>query len=79
VTEHAARQAPRHFEFTGDGSCPFAMRPRVIEDAGAQLAFLPPYSPDLNPIELAWAKVKHLLRTWAARTWPLLVMPLPTQ
>jgi transposase len=45
--------------------------PRVralIEARGAQLWFLPSYSPDLNPIEEAFAKVKALLRTAAART-----------
>jgi transposase len=35
---------------------------RVIEAAGAQLRFLPPYSPDFNPIELAFAKLKAFLR-----------------
>ena len=40
---------------------------RVIEERGAQLLFLPPYSPDLNPIELAWSKVKTLVRGVAAR------------
>jgi transposase len=39
-----------------------------IETAGAQLLYLPPYSPDLNPIEKAWAKLKQLLRTAKART-----------
>ncbi len=34
----------------------------------AQLAYLPPYSPDLNPIELAFAKLKALLRKAAARS-----------
>jgi len=33
-----------------------------IRDAGAKLAFLPPYSPDLNPIEQVFAKVKHWMR-----------------
>jgi transposase len=41
---------------------------RAIEAAGAQLRFLPPYSPDLNPIENAFAKLKALLRKAAART-----------
>jgi transposase len=40
----------------------------VIEQAGAQGVYLPPYSPDLNPIELAWSKVKHYLRKAQART-----------
>ena len=41
---------------------------RAIRQAGAHLLFLPPYSPDLNPIELAFAKLKHLLRNVAERT-----------
>ena len=40
----------------------------AIEAAGAQLRYLPPYSPDLNPIEQAFAKLKALLRTAARRT-----------
>ena len=40
----------------------------AIEGAGAELRYLPPYSPDLNPIELAFAKLKKLLRDGAART-----------
>lgn len=39
-----------------------------IRDAGATVVFLPPYSPEFNPIELAWAKVKRLLRDAKART-----------
>lgn len=39
-----------------------------IEAVGARLLFLPPYSPDLNPIEMIFAKVKHLLRSLACRT-----------
>jgi len=34
----------------------------AIEATGASLLFLPRYSPDLNPIEAAWAKVKHFIR-----------------
>ena len=41
---------------------------RAIRQAGAHLIFLPPYSPDLNPIEQVFAKLKHLLRKAAART-----------
>ena len=41
---------------------------RAIRAAGAKLAFLPPYSPDLNPIEQAFAKLKTLLRKAAERT-----------
>lgn len=40
----------------------------LIEDAGAELWFLPPYSPDLNPIELIFSKVKRTLRSLAYRT-----------
>lgn len=40
----------------------------AIESVGAQLMYLPPYSPDLNPIELAFSKLKTLLRKAAART-----------
>lgn len=41
---------------------------RAIEQAGATLMFLPPYSPDLNPIEQVFAKLKSLLRAKALRT-----------
>ena len=41
---------------------------RAIRSAGAKLFFLPKYSPDLNPIEQVFAKLKHLLRKAAART-----------
>ena len=41
---------------------------KAIEAAGAKLLYLPPYSPDLNPIESAFAKLKALLRKAAERT-----------
>jgi transposase len=41
---------------------------RMIEARGAQRIFLPPYSPDLNPIELAFSKLKALLRKAAERS-----------
>ena len=41
---------------------------KAIRDAGAKLLFLPPYSPDLNPIEQVFAKLKLLLRKAAERT-----------
>ena len=41
----------------------------AIEAAGAHLRFLPPYSPDLNPIELAFAKLKAFLRAARPRTF----------
>ena len=40
----------------------------LITSAGAQVLFLPAYSPDLNPIEKMWSKIKSLLRTAEART-----------
>ena len=40
----------------------------LVEMAGASILFLPPYSPDLNPIELAWSKLKTLLRGSVARS-----------
>jgi len=40
----------------------------AIEAAGASVLYLPPYSPDLNPIELCWSKLKHRLRANEART-----------
>lgn len=39
-----------------------------IEAAGASVLFLPPYSPDFNPIEMIFAKIKHLLRSLACRS-----------
>ena len=44
----------------------------AIEHTGARLLFLPPYSPDFNPIEQAFAKIKALLRKAATRTLPAL-------
>ena len=41
---------------------------QAIQAAGARLIFLPPYSPDLNPIEQAFAKLKHFLRKAKERT-----------
>jgi transposase len=43
---------------------------QAIRAAGAKLIFLPKYSPDLNPIEQFFAKLKHLLRKAAERTGP---------
>jgi transposase len=40
----------------------------LIEAAGASLRFLPPYSPDMNPIEMVFSKIKQLLRGLACRT-----------
>ena len=49
----------------------------MIEAAGARLLYLPPYSPDFNPIEQAFAKLKALLRKAAARTLDALEAPSP--
>lgn len=46
---------------------------QAIEGAGCTLVYLPPYSPDLNPIENLWSKVKASLRKAAARTFAGLV------
>ena len=46
---------------------------RAIEAAGATLVYLPPYSPDFNPIEPMWSKVKQSLRSAAARTFAALL------
>jgi transposase len=42
---------------------------RLIAQTGAAVRFLPAYSPDLNPIEKMWSKVKQFLRSAEARTW----------
>jgi transposase len=48
----------------------------LVRQRGAWLLFLPPYSPDLNPIEMAYAKLKALLRKTAARTFDALSLAL---
>ena len=45
----------------------------LVEARGAHLVYLPPYSPDLNPIELCWSKVKAILRSAKAKTADALV------
>lgn len=50
----------------------------LIDGAGCRLLFLPPYSPDFNPIEQAWSKLKTLLRGAAARTRDVLEAALRT-
>lgn len=42
---------------------------QVLRERGAWFLFLPPYSPDLNPIEMAFSKLKTLIRKAAARTY----------
>ncbi len=55
---------------------------RRIESAGARVRYLPPYSPDLNPIEKVFSKVKNFLRFAAARTqaalWDAIAFALDT-
>jgi transposase len=46
---------------------------KSIESRGATLKYLPPYSPDLNPIEKMWSKVKQLLRSVKARDYEELI------
>ena len=41
---------------------------QFIEKVGAEVLYLQPYSPDLNPIEKAWSKLKQILRSAKART-----------
>lgn len=41
----------------------------AIEAVGARVLYLPPYSPDLNPIEPTWSKIKSILRKLKPRTW----------
>lgn len=45
----------------------------LITQAGATLIYLPPYSPDFSPIENCWSKIKSILRSIGARTYPDLV------
>ena len=40
----------------------------MVQDAGASIVFLPPYSPDFNPIEAAWSKLKHFIRKYQSYT-----------
>jgi hypothetical protein len=55
---------------------------QLIEQLGAEVHFLPPYSPDLNPIEKMWSKVKQSLRSAEHApnrlSWKPLVMPFET-
>jgi transposase len=49
----------------------------AIEKAGAHILYLPPYSPDLNPIEQMWSKIKAFLRKVKARSVDVLLTTLP--
>ena len=46
---------------------------RFIESVGARLVFLPPYSPDLNPIENIFSKLKQLVRGLRPQTWEQII------
>ena len=46
---------------------------KIIEHVGAKVAYLPPYSPDLNPIEKIFSKVKHLIRSACPRRFSEIV------
>jgi transposase len=61
-----------------DNLAPHKSQPTLslIEAAGAAIRFLPPYSPDLNPIEKMWSKLKARLRTAEARTQPALIQAM---
>jgi transposase len=48
----------------------------LLAQAGARVLFLPAYSPDLNPIEKMWSKIKACLRTTEARTQPALTQAI---
>ena len=49
----------------------------AIEEAGASVLYLPPYSPDFNPIEMMWSKIKALLRNWKTDTPEFLYSVIP--
>ena len=69
---HAARGRHRHPGQSAAHKSPAAEQ--AIRERGAWLLFLPPYSPDLNPIEMAFAKLKAHLRAMAMRTIPTLTL-----
>jgi transposase len=48
----------------------------TLEECGVNVLFLPPYSPDFNPIELMWAYVKKILKKLKARTYDKLISSL---
>lgn len=69
--EHALLPALRPGDVVVMDNLPGHKLPEVarrIEALGAKVLYLPPYSPDFNPIEMIWSKVKRLVRSAAART-----------
>jgi transposase len=49
---------------------------QLFQQVGAQVLFLPAYSPDLNPIEKMWSKLKEFLRSSEARSLPTLIQAI---
>ena len=49
----------------------------LLENAGMEALYLPPYSPDMNPIEMMWSKIKSILRTMKERTVENLFKAIP--
>ena len=49
----------------------------LVESVGAKIMYLPPYSPDLNPIEQMWSKIKAFLRSVKAHTVDALLAAIP--
>ena len=49
----------------------------LLEEAGLEILYLPPYSPDLNPIEMMWSKIKSILRKMKERTTESLLKAIP--
>src|SRR6185436_4111874 len=73
-TRAGSNTQARRYRHHGQSSSPQGCRrEQAIEAAGATLLYLPPYSPDLNPIEPAFSKVKAHLRKAAEHTIPRLV------
>ena len=68
-TIHKADATPRRRQAQGNAHQAGEAIEKAIIKAGAKLIYLPPYSPDFNPIENFWSKVKHTLRSLGARTY----------
>ena len=49
----------------------------TLRAAGIELRYLPPYGPDMNPIEMLWSKAKALLRKWECQSAELLPEMVP--
>ena len=73
MTNIECRSAPTRKAKTLCPAGPGAAIRRAIRSVGVKLFFLPKYSPDLNPIEQVFAKLKYLLCTAAARTFDAII------